>query len=65
MELNTWLDTEVKQDGAQWNESTKSWSVTVQREGKQRVVKPKFLIVATGLGGGTVRKADAQITPNI
>jgi putative flavoprotein involved in K+ transport len=49
MELNYWNSTECK--SATYDEKTKEWTVTVEREGKTVVLKPKQLILATGMSG--------------
>jgi putative flavoprotein involved in K+ transport len=47
MELNYWGSTEAK--SASWDEKKKEWTVTVTRDGKDIVLKPKQLILATGM----------------
>ena len=49
MELNYWGSTECK--NAQYDESKGEWAVTVQREGQTLVLRPKHLILATGMSG--------------
>ena len=47
MELNYWSSTECK--SASYDEKRREWSVVVQRNGKEIVLKPKQLILATGM----------------
>ncbi|MDA8747754.1 NAD(P)/FAD-dependent oxidoreductase [Litoreibacter sp.] len=47
MELNYW--TRSTCEGASYDEASKEWIVTVDRDGKQVVLKPKQLIFATGM----------------
>ncbi|MEQ1950457.1 NAD(P)/FAD-dependent oxidoreductase [Mesorhizobium sp. CN2-181] len=47
MELNYWGSTEAK--SASYDEKKKEWTVTVRRDGKDIVLKPKQLILATGM----------------
>lgn len=50
LELNVWTSsTAVK---ASQDPSTYSWTVTVQRNGGERVLHPHHLIFAVGFGGG-------------
>jgi len=49
MELNYWASTECK--SARYDEDKKEWEVTVMREGKPVVLRPKQLILATGMSG--------------
>ncbi len=49
MELNYWTSTEAK--SAVWDDLTKAWTVTVEREGHPHVLKPKQLVLATGMSG--------------
>lgn len=49
MELNYWHSTECR--GAQYNADTQDWTVTVVREGKTVVLRPKQLVLATGMSG--------------
>ena len=46
MELNFWGSTLCK--SAKFDETTKEWTVVVEREGKEIVLKPKQLVFATG-----------------
>jgi putative flavoprotein involved in K+ transport len=46
MELNYWSATVCHQ--AEYDEATQAWTVTVEREGKPVVLKPKQLVLATG-----------------
>jgi putative flavoprotein involved in K+ transport len=49
MELNYWANTEAK--NASYNETTGEWTVTVEREGQPVVLRPKQLVLATGMSG--------------
>lgn len=49
MELNYWCSTECK--NAQYDEANKEWIVTVEREGETVTLRPKQLILATGMSG--------------
>jgi len=49
MELNYWASTECK--SARYDEAKQEWEVTVIREGKPVVLRPKQLILATGMSG--------------
>jgi len=49
MELNYWHSTECR--GAQYHADTKDWTVTVDREGETVVLRPKQLVLATGMSG--------------
>ena len=55
MELNFWGSTLCK--SAKFDERTKEWTVVVEREGKEMVLKPKQLVFATG-------QASRAIVPN-
>jgi len=47
MELNYWSSTSCEQ--ATYDESTQTWTVKVNRDGKEVVLKPKQLVLATGM----------------
>lgn len=47
MELNYWTRTTCQ--SARYDEAAKEWTVTVDRDGQQVVLKPKQLIFATGM----------------
>jgi putative flavoprotein involved in K+ transport len=47
MELNYWTGTTAKH--AEWNDASKEWTVTVERDGKEITLKPKHLVFATGM----------------
>ena len=47
MELNYWGSTECK--SAHYDEAKQEWTVTVEREGKPVTLRPKQLILATGM----------------
>lgn len=49
MELNYWSSTECT--GARYDEASKEWVVDVTREGKKITLRPKQLILATGMSG--------------
>jgi putative flavoprotein involved in K+ transport len=49
MELNYWTRSTVK--SAQWNEDKKEWSVVVDRDGEEVILRPKQLVFATGMSG--------------
>jgi len=49
MELNYWSSTTAK--SAKYDEAKKEWTVTVERDGKEVVLKPKQLVLATGMSG--------------
>ena len=49
MELNYWTNTEAK--SAHWDETTREWTVEVERDGQPLVLRPKQLILATGMAG--------------
>ena len=49
MQLNYWTSSECK--GAAYDESKQEWSVTVDRSGETVVVRPKHLVLATGMSG--------------
>ncbi len=49
MELDYWTKSEAK--SATYDEKTKTWTVVVNRDGKKVVLKPKQLVLATGMSG--------------
>lgn len=49
MELDYWSSSPCK--SASWDEAKKEWSVVVERDGKQVTVKPKHIVLATGMSG--------------
>ncbi len=49
MELNYWHSAECR--GARYQEDTHDWTVTVQREGETVLLRPKQLVLATGMSG--------------
>ncbi|OEC96903.1 NAD(P)/FAD-dependent oxidoreductase [Rhizobium sp. YK2] len=49
MELNYWGSTTAK--SAQYDETTGEWTIVVERDGKEVVLKPKQLVLATGMSG--------------
>jgi putative flavoprotein involved in K+ transport len=49
MELNYWSGTTAKH--ASYDEARKEWTVTVERDGREIVLRPKQLVFATGMSG--------------
>jgi putative flavoprotein involved in K+ transport len=49
MELNYWSSTEAT--SASYDEATGEWTVHVEREGQSLVLRPKQLVLATGMSG--------------
>jgi len=49
MELNYWTNSEAT--SARWDEATREWTVEVERDGQPLVLRPKQLILATGMAG--------------
>ncbi|ETW93789.1 MAG: FAD-dependent oxidoreductase [Candidatus Entotheonella factor] len=49
MELNYWSSTTCKQ--AAYDEASETWTVTVERAGETVVLRPKQLVLATGMSG--------------
>ena len=49
MELNYWTGTEAK--SARFDEATHEWHVEVERDGQPVVLRPKQLVLATGMSG--------------
>jgi putative flavoprotein involved in K+ transport len=49
MELNYWSSTSAK--SAKYDEKAKEWTIVVERDGKEIVLKPKQLVLATGMSG--------------
>ena len=49
MELNYWANTEAK--SAAYDESTGEWTVRAEREGQPMVLRPRQLVLATGMSG--------------
>ena len=49
MELNYWAKTTCK--SAKFDEKTKEWTIVVNRDGQDVVLKPKQLVLATGMSG--------------
>ncbi len=49
MELNFWGSTEAK--SAAYDEAKKEWTVVVDRAGEEIVLRPKQLVLATGMSG--------------
>jgi putative flavoprotein involved in K+ transport len=49
MELNYWSNTRAL--SAAYDEATQEWTVTVERDGQPLVLRPKQLVLATGMSG--------------
>ncbi|WP_299859311.1 NAD(P)/FAD-dependent oxidoreductase [uncultured Roseobacter sp.] len=49
MELNYWTKTTAK--SAKFDEDSKEWTVVVERDGKEITLRPKQLVMATGMSG--------------
>ncbi|MEO0911527.1 MAG: NAD(P)/FAD-dependent oxidoreductase, partial [Pseudomonadota bacterium] len=49
MELNYWVKTEAK--SASYDEAKGEWTVVVEREGREITLRPKQLVLATGMSG--------------
>ena len=49
MEINYWSSTTCK--SAAYDENTKEWTVVVDRDGEEITLKPKQLVLATGMSG--------------
>ncbi|BCG87575.1 FAD-dependent oxidoreductase [Mesorhizobium sp. 113-3-9] len=49
MELNYWSSTSAK--SAKYDETAKEWTIVVERDGEEIVLKPKQLVLATGMSG--------------
>lgn len=49
MELNYWTNTEAK--SASYDEATGEWTIEVEREGKPVTLRPKHMVLATGMSG--------------
>ena len=49
MELNYWGSTTCK--NATYNEKRQEWEVTVEREGREVILRPKELVIALGVSG--------------
>ncbi len=49
MELNYWTKASAK--SASYDEKTKEWTVVVDRDGEEVVLRPKQLVMATGMSG--------------
>ncbi|MEM9784093.1 MAG: NAD(P)/FAD-dependent oxidoreductase [Pseudomonadota bacterium] len=49
MELNYWTRSTAK--AARWDEAAKEWVVTVDRDGEEVTLRPKQLVMATGMSG--------------
>lgn len=49
MELNYWSSTTAK--SASYDETAREWTVVVERDGREIVLRPKQLVLATGMSG--------------
>lgn len=49
MELNYWTHSTAK--SAKWDEAAKEWTIVVDRDGEEVVLRPKQLVFATGMSG--------------
>nr|WP_314088885.1 NAD(P)/FAD-dependent oxidoreductase [uncultured Shinella sp.] len=49
MELNYWTRSTAK--SAKWDDAAKEWTIVVDRDGEEVVLKPKQLVFATGMSG--------------
>ncbi|KAL8281487.1 hypothetical protein RQP46_006171 [Phenoliferia psychrophenolica] len=50
LDLNVWTNSKVT--GAKWDQSTKRWTVSIERKGLgMKELKPRHFVVATGLAG--------------
>ncbi|MEI9423123.1 NAD(P)/FAD-dependent oxidoreductase [Mesorhizobium sp. Cs1299R1N1] len=49
MELNYWSSSSAK--SAKYDEKAKEWTVVVERDGEEIVLKPRQLVLATGMSG--------------
>ena len=59
MELNYWGSTTAR--SARYDDKTSEWTVIVERDGKEVVLRPKQLVLATGMSGkANVPKFDGQ-----
>ncbi|KAH7254563.1 hypothetical protein B0J15DRAFT_423922 [Fusarium solani] len=52
MELNVWNRTFVKT--AEYDEQNKIWTITVSRQGMDRTLKPRHIVLATGQSGDPI-----------
>lgn len=53
MELNIWTGTEIV--SAAHDEATGEWTVVLNRNGKERIVKPRHVVMATGVSSIPIR----------
>src|SRR3989449_11436072 len=49
MELNSWSPTECK--SASYDETAREWTAVIEREGVEMTLRPKQLVLATGMSG--------------
>lgn len=49
MELDYWSSSPCK--SASWDEAKKEWSVVVERDGRKVTVRPRHIVLATGMSG--------------
>lgn len=53
MELNFWTSTEIV--SGSYDEATQQWTIVLRREGQERIVKPRHVVMATGVSSIPVR----------
>ena len=53
MELNFWTSTEIV--SGSYDERAGQWTVELKREGKKRIVKPRHIVMATGVSAIPIR----------
>src|SRR5215813_4411156 len=49
MELNFWTETEF--EGGRYDEKEGRWTVTLRRSGEERIMRPRHVVLATGVSG--------------
>ena len=63
MELNVWTNTEVER--GQYDDEKQRWSIeTKTSDGRQRILKPQHIVMATGVSGIPHLPTDIQSLPN-
>ena len=67
LEINVWTSAEVQK--VNWCDENKVWTVTVVRQdtGETRVLKPKHVVFALGVGSGhpTMPSIPGMVTPSV
>jgi cation diffusion facilitator CzcD-associated flavoprotein CzcO len=53
MEVNVWTRTRFA--GATWDDDARQWTATVERDGFARTLRPRHIVVATGVSGAPRR----------